>query len=163
MKIRADEHVSPHIVAAVNKMAIATGFEFSSVIDVGHRSSSDVHWVNMFAKEGGTAILTADTDFFKRPHQVMAVHDAGLMIIHMPPKWANAPCRLQASHMLAWWQRIEAVIKTGRAKQCWRPDWNVTEEGELKPVKIDYEEYRKKLAKANRPSRQNVHTDGKGA
>jgi PIN like domain len=160
VKIRADEHISPHIVAAINQMALSAGFEFSSVIDSGHRGSTDVHWVTAFGSEGGKAILTADTDFFSRPHQVMAVHDAGLMIIHMPPKWANAPCHLQAAHILAWWRRIEVVVKGGRPKQCWRPDWNVTESGELKNVKIDYEEHRKKLQKANRPSRQGVHSNG---
>jgi len=159
VKIRADEHVSPEIVAAVNKMAITTGFQLTSVIDAGQRGSTDVHWVTQFGKEGGKAIISADTDFFRRPHQVMAVHDAGLMIIHMPHKWANAPRHLQAAHMLAWWKRIEIAVKNGHPKQCWRPEWNISEDGELRPVKVDYEEHRKKLKKATRPSRRQIHPE----
>ena len=110
----------------------------------------------MFGKEGGKAILSADTDFLKRPHQVMAVHDAGLAIIHLPSKWANAPLHLQIAHLLIWWKRIEATLEAAKPRECWRPEWNIRSEGELRKIKVDYEEARRKLKKANRPSRQDV-------
>ncbi|MEQ1887921.1 MAG: DUF5615 family PIN-like protein [Alphaproteobacteria bacterium] len=154
MKIRADEHVSPEIVHAICKIAISSGFELTSIFTSGDRGTSDTHWVSKFGREGGIAILTADTDFLKRPHQVMAIREAGLIIVHLPSKWANAPIHLQASHILAWWRRIEHSIANGKPGDCWQPEWNVNETGKLKQIPIDYEEFRKKLKKANRPSRR---------
>jgi len=152
LKIRADEHVSEEIVNVINKIAISSEFELTSVVSTGDSGSSDVHWVTKFGNNGGKAILTADSDFVKRPPQVMAVHDAGLMIIYLPRKWANASGRLQASHILAWWGRIEDVVRKGKARECWRPEWNVQEDRKLTRITVDYEKARKKLKKANRRS-----------
>jgi hypothetical protein len=156
VRIRADEHVSSVVVTTVKTSALGAGFDLDSITLVGQRGSSDEHWITSFGKDGGTAILTADTDFVKRPHQVMAVHDAGLRIVHLPPKWANAPLHLQIAHLLIWWGRIEAAIRSASPRECWRPEWNISERGELQRVTVNYEEARKKLKKANRPSRQEV-------
>jgi hypothetical protein len=154
LKIRADEHVSPEVVAAIRRSAISDGVVLDSITEIGAAGTSDPHWVTVFGKEGGKAILSADTDFLKRHHQVMAVHDAGLAIIHLPSKWANAQLHLQMAHLLIWWKRIEAALLAAKGRECWRPDWNINEQGELRRMTIDYEEARKKLKKANRPSRQ---------
>ena len=102
MKIRADEHVSEEIVHAVRKMALSPGWELTSVIAAGDRGADDIHWATKFASEGGQVILSGDTDFFKHHHLVVAMHDAGLQIVHMPPKWSNAPGHLQTAHTLLW-------------------------------------------------------------
>lgn len=154
MKIRADEHVSPEVVTAIRQSALGEGVLLDSIIEIGAKGAQDQHWVTVFAKEGGRVILSADTDFLKRPHQVMAVHDAGLSIIHLPGRWANAELHLQMAHLLIWWKRIEAALAGAKGRECWSPPWNISEQGELKRINIDYEEQRKKLKKANRPSRQ---------
>ncbi|MGA9137374.1 MAG: DUF5615 family PIN-like protein, partial [Methylovirgula sp.] len=99
MKIRADEHVSLEIVRVVRELAITPGWKFTSVVEVGDRSSEDEHWVRRFANEGGNAIISGDTDFFKRHHLVIEVNRTGMKIIHMPPKWSNARGDFQAAHM----------------------------------------------------------------
>ena len=154
MRIRADEHVSERIVDAIINMALGENFELSSVVRCGDRSKSDVHWIKSFANEGGKAILSGDTDFFLRPHQVMAVCQCGLMVVHMPARWSNAKCHLQAAHLLMWWGRIEAALANGRPPQCFRPAWNISERGAVERVRIDYESARKKLRKAARGSRR---------
>jgi hypothetical protein len=153
VKVRCDEHVSVEIVDAINKIARPQGFEVSSVYGAGQSGDPDVSWLRAFANDGGKAIITADTDFIKRPHQVMSVQDTGIVVIHLPPKWANAKGVLQAAHMLAWWSRIEKKLISAKPKECWRPDWNISEEGDLKFVRIDFEEARKKLKKSERPAR----------
>jgi hypothetical protein len=67
LKIRADEHVAPAIIAILHAIALSAGYEIDSVLTAGDRGSSDVHWITKFAAEGGEAILTADTDFIKNP------------------------------------------------------------------------------------------------
>lgn len=138
MKVRADEHVSIHIVRAVRDMALSDGWELTQVIEVGDRGSSDEHWATKFAREGGHAILSGDTDFFKHHQLVIAINHARLRVVHMPPKWSNARCELQASHMLLWWRRIEKILESMSPLECYRPPWNISEDGELLKIKVNY-------------------------
>src|SRR5262245_28753405 len=108
-------------------MALHSDWELTSVITEGDRGVSDVHWITRFGRSGSNAILTVDTDFLSRPHQVMAVHDLGLKIIHLPHKWSNARCDLQAAHILLWWKRIEATLSCMKQRECYRPEWNLKE------------------------------------
>lgn len=139
MKIRANEHISEEIVRAVREIALSPGWNLSHVIEVGDRGSEDEHWITKFANEGGHAVLSGDTDFFKRHHLVLAVNRTGIRVIHMPSKWSNARCELQAAHILLWWRRIEKMVSDMSARECYRPPWNISEDGELNRVKVDYQ------------------------
>lgn len=150
MKIRADEHVAPAIVTAINDMALSSDFTLDSILSVGAQGSSDVHWITAFAAEGGEAILTADTDFLKKSPQVAAVFQTGVKIIHLPPKWATAEGRLQAAHLLLWWKRIEAKLAVMKKRECFRPPWNIQETGELQKVDINFHTAAKKMKKAQK-------------
>ena len=150
MRIRADEHVSPKIVRMICDLALTLKFELSSVFDEGHDGTKDQYWVTEFSNDGGDAILSADKDFFRKPHQVVAIDKTGLRVIYLPPKWANAPGYLQASHILMWWPRIERKLAEAKPRQVWVVRWNISETGELIRKKVDYGAYRKKLKKAAR-------------
>ncbi|WP_293341656.1 DUF5615 family PIN-like protein [Parvibaculum sp.] len=139
MKIRGDEHLSPYIVKAIRDLALSPGFEISSVHELGQQGASDVHWITSFAREGGHAILSADSDFLTLAPQVNAVFDTGLRVIHMPHKWVNAKGHLQAAFILQWWKRIEDAVKTMKSRECLRPEWNITESGQLKKVPINFQ------------------------
>src|SRR5437879_1491646 len=115
-------------------MALSPGWELTQVVEVGDRGSQDEHWATKFAKEGGHAILSGDTDFFRHHHLVLAINRSGLRVIHMPPKWSNAKCELQAAHILLWWRRIEQTIESMVPRECYRPPWNITESGDLNKV-----------------------------
>jgi hypothetical protein len=156
VRVCADEHVSPEIVHAVREMALSQDWEITSVIEEGDGGSADDHWITRFARQGGSAILSADTDFLKVPVQVVAVFNTGVRVIHLPARWANAPCHMQASHILQWWKRIEIQIKVMKGRECYQPTWNLVDTGELKRIQIDYAEAHKKLKKANRRSTQAV-------
>ena len=150
MRIRADEHVSPEIVRIVRELALCPGWEFTHVVDAGGQGTGDVTWITEFARDGGDAIVSADKDFLKRHHQVLAVCQTGLRVIHLPARWANSPCRLQAAHVLLWWDRIEETLKTCERRQCWRVPWSFSERSELVRIKVDYERARKKVKRAGR-------------
>ncbi len=150
MRIRADEHVSKEIVRAVRDMALSPGWELTQVIEAGDRGSTDEHWITRFSRERGDAVLSGDSDFFKRPHLVLAVNKTGLRIVHLPSKWSNARCDLQAAHILLWWKRIEIKIASMSPRECYRPPWNIKEDGDLSKVQVDYqdaEKWQKRQAK----------------
>ena len=131
-------------------MALSPGWEISHVFDVGDDGAKDEHWITRFAKSGGHAILSADTDFIKTPPQVVAVFKTGVKVIHLPAKWANASGALQASHVLLWWARIERKLTEMKPRECWRPPWNLHETGDLMKVDVDFQEAHKKLKQAAR-------------
>lgn len=101
-------------------------------------------------RDGGDAILSADHDFLKNPPQVVAVFETGAKVIHLPPAWGQARGRLQAAHILAWWGRIEQCLMSMKARECFRPPYNVSEAGEMMKISIDFQTAHKKLKKSNR-------------
>mgnify|MGYP000205648881 CR=1 FL=1 len=153
MKIRADEHVAPKLVDTVRTLACSPSVELSSVIDVGHQGASDAWWVTAFAQDGGDAILSADTDFFQRHHQIVAIRQTGLKVIHLPKKWANAPAHLQAAHLLMWWPKIEQTVRDASPREVWEVKWNISTTGELQRKTVDDATHRKKAKKAKRKTR----------
>jgi len=155
LRIRADEHVAPAIVQAVNDIGLGDGFELTSVVRAGYAGASDVHWITAFANDGGDAILTADTDFLKLPPQVLAVQRTGLRVIHLPSSWANAKRALQAGHLLIWWRRIEIQLTIMKPRECFTMPFNVSEEAELKRVSLDFQGMGKKAKKADRRGDKN--------
>lgn len=90
-------------------------------------------------RKAGNAILSGDTDFFRRHQLIVAISRTGLKLIHMPSKWSNARGDLQAAHILLWWQRIEAQIASMSPRECFRPPWNISDTGEFTKVRIDYQ------------------------
>lgn len=156
MRVRADEHISPFIVTSIREIALSPGWEISSVHDteVADAGQDDVHWITRFANDGGDAILSADRDFLKLEPQVNAVFDTGLRVIHLPPKWGQAKGPLQAAHLLQWWSRIERAIESMQPRECYRPDWNIRETGELRKVTIDFAKAQKRRKKARRRPRR---------
>jgi hypothetical protein len=144
LKIRADEHVSKEIVRAVREMALTPGWQFDHVAEAGDRGAGDVHWITKFAQQGGNAILSADTDFLKRHHQVLAVQKTGMRVIHLPNRWSMSRCELQAAHILLWWKRVEACIGKMGARECYKAPWNINEDGEMQKQTIDFHDAERK-------------------
>ncbi|MDE0029197.1 MAG: hypothetical protein OXU42_07345 [Deltaproteobacteria bacterium] len=153
MRIRADEHISVKIVRSIKDICGQGQFgdiELSSVYDEHHQGSSDEYWITEFANKDGNAILTADTDFFRKPNQIVAIHQTRLTVFHLPPRWANAQAHLQAAHLLIWWPRIVATLREDKRGEVWTVPWNIKDSGELKQRKIDYQEAYKKLGRSRR-------------
>lgn len=150
MNIRADEHVSPVIVDAINKLAPKGEWRLSSVSEVGHSGASDVHWITDFAQNNGDAILTADRDFQKTPPQVKAVFDLGLKVIQLPKRWAQAGAHLQAAHLLMWWPRIIGKLTVMSARECYAPVWNISDAQDLKKVPLQFDKAQRRIRKSKK-------------
>ncbi|MGE0719334.1 MAG: hypothetical protein AB7P02_28080 [Alphaproteobacteria bacterium] len=120
MKIRADEHVSPKIVAAIRSLVLSADWDLSHVRDHNAPRTADETWVPRFIAEGGRGILTADRKMMARPHELAAIVDGGLVAVFLPAQWAEARGHQQAAHILWWWPRIEAAFRNSQPRQCWR-------------------------------------------
>lgn len=153
MKIRADEHVSPKLVGIVRTVALErSDVDLSSIYESDQRGMADHHWITEFANEGGHAILSTDTDFFKKHQQVLAVERTGLRVVWFAPPHGNAKLRLQLANALIWWPIIESTIREARAREFWDATWGIREKLELRPRKVDFQSHKTKLKKAMRRS-----------
>lgn len=138
---------------AVRELALSPSWEFTSILEIGDDGSSDVHWITNFSRDGGHAILSADKDFTSLEPQINAVFDTGIRVIQLPGKWGNAKGYLQAAHILQWWARIERKITEMMGRECFRPEWNIKETGEMRQVKIDFARAQRQRRRARK--RQN--------
>lgn len=139
MKVRADEHISPRIVRAVQTIALSDGWELTHVRDFNSARTADETWIPRFVLEGGQVILSADRKILSRPHQLLAISEGNLIGIFLPAKWAEARGHAQAAHILWWWPRIEAIIKISKPKQCWRVPYEFGE-AHIEEITINYEQ-----------------------
>lgn len=137
MKVRADEHVSPKIVRALRDVALSTGWELSHVRDAHPARTADETWVPRFAAEGGKAIITADYNMLKRPHQLLAVRASNVVGLILPHSWAGAKRHIQASALIFHWPEIEASFLSGQPGEFWRLPTNL-HKGPLEKLVINY-------------------------
>ena len=135
---------------AIIKLAVGSDCSLDSVFAAGQRGLADVPWVTKFARDGGQVILSADTDFHKKPHQIAAVHELGLIVVQLPARWANSRRRLQAAHILYWWECIEQAVKLAKPRDFLRVPWGFPERPELTRFKVNYDQARKKVRKSER-------------
>jgi predicted nuclease of predicted toxin-antitoxin system len=145
LRIRADEHIPKSMVDIVRDVIPPGDVELSDVRTAGHSGSSDVAWVTQFANEGGHAILTADTDFFKKYAQIKAIHHSGLKVVHLPAQWANQVKTLQIALVFLWWDRIIRKIGECRKGECWGVPWKWSLEGGLVLKDMNRQEAEKKV------------------
>ena len=142
--------MSEKIVASISDLTLIRNLEISSIYSASQRGSSDFHWATQFSKEGGDAIITADTDFFKRHHLVVAIQDTGLKVIHLRSQWANSRFTLQAAFLLLWWDRIYDTLSTCDKRELYQVPWQFGLEANLVRKPLDFQNARKKVKKANR-------------
>jgi hypothetical protein len=119
LKIRADEHVSPKIVQAIRLLCLKSQWEFSHVLEKHATRTADETWLPQFATEGGTAILTGDANILKRPHQLIAIRDTGLVSVVLSWQWTQAKRHEQAANIIYWWPKIQTAIESSVSGDCW--------------------------------------------
>lgn len=105
--------------------------------DVHPARTADETWVPRFASEGGKAIVTADANMLKRPHQLLAVRQSNVVGVILPHAWATARKHLQASSLLYYWPDIEAAFSSASPGDFWRIP-SALHKGPLEKLKIDY-------------------------
>jgi hypothetical protein len=89
LKIRADEHISPKLVRAVQSIALSAGWELSHVRDHNSARTADETWMPRFVAEGGQVIISADRKILARPNQLLAIADGNLIGVFLSAKWAE--------------------------------------------------------------------------
>ena len=145
MRICADENIAPALSELLRKHLVSRQFSLETVDDHQARSVDDVIWVKRFADAGGKVILSADAAMTTRPHEVIAINEAGLRLVLLDQKWVRSPKHIQIAHLFFWWPRIESTLLTTKHKLVKIPwGWSEADDA-IKPLSLDIQRAYKQL------------------
>ena len=120
MKIRADEHVSPRILRALELLVLRDDWELSTVREVHAARTHDETWIPRFASEGGRALLSGDGKMLKRPHELKAIRESGLVVVIMASPWQSARRHEQAATLIWHWPELSILLEGANSGDCFR-------------------------------------------
>jgi PIN like domain len=150
LKIRFDEHVSEKIVKSLRDLTRKPDLYISSVTSAAQKGSSDIHWMTSFTHDGGNAIITADDDFIKKSHLIVAIQETGLKVIHLPRQWANSTFTMQAAFLLLWWDRIYETLNSCNNRELHKIPWTFGPKAAMNKKILPFQKANNKVKKANR-------------
>jgi hypothetical protein len=146
--ICADENVAPLLTKLIRESLLGKAHTLHTVDDHQAKGVDDEIWVRKFAKAGGEGVVGADARMLTRPHEVIAIAEAGLRMIVLPSQWVQQKKHLQIAFLFLWWPRIEKTFESCKARECFKVPWSWTLDGELAQVKVDFQDAYKKAKKA---------------
>lgn len=99
-----------------------TGYEFVWEPEFAPASAEDEFWAVAFRRFGGAIVISGDKNIAKRPHQIAAFRENGLISFFMLHRWASQDLTFKAGHTIAWWPRIQAHLSLCKAGEAyWVP------------------------------------------
>ena len=71
----------------------------------------DSPWIRRFAADGGRVVVSGDTRMMKKPHERLALIEAGLTTIFFPNPWHGWKFCQKCALLMHWWPTIIATVK----------------------------------------------------
>jgi PIN like domain len=149
LKICADENVAIALSKLIREQLLSRENTLDTVDDHQARGVDDELWVRKFANAGGEAIVGADFNMTKKPHEVTAIHETGLRLVILDEKWVRQKKHIQIAFLFFWWPEIEQVLATADKGKCFKVPWSwpADTNGLIKPLPIDLQKAYKQIRK----------------
>jgi hypothetical protein len=119
IKVAIDVSIPPRVVRLLQTGFGDQGFEFVYLPQFAAGNSPDEFWAVAFKRFGGQIVLSGDKNIAKKPHQVIAFKENGLICFFCDRRWAAADLTFKAAHLVYWWPRIQARISESKPRDCW--------------------------------------------
>jgi hypothetical protein len=87
----------------------------------------DPNWISIFAKEGGTAIVSGDPNILQHWPNLIAYAESGLISFFPPKAYHRLSAYGRAAFLLRWWPAIVEKIKLSQRGDRWRLPINWTQ------------------------------------
>jgi hypothetical protein len=100
-------------------------------------NGNDVPWVTRFAEAGGKVVISGDTQMKNKPHERLALVQAGMVTIFFESQWSNWPFFKKCALLLHWWPQIAMVAKTAQPGTFWHVPANWRDDSKLRQVSND--------------------------
>lgn len=95
---------------------------------------SDVPWLKRFAADGGTAIISGNTEMRFVPHERLALIECGFIVFFFESRWSNWRFFRKCSLLLHWWPEIAVKLKRAKPGSFWAIPSNWPEKGKLRKL-----------------------------
>lgn len=119
MKIRFDECISNRVALAITELtANREGYEVSYVRHGD--GAADPNWIDAFAKQDGTAIVSGDHDILQHWPNLVAYTESGLISFFLPKAFERLNGFGRAAFLIRWWPAIVEKIKLCEKGDRWR-------------------------------------------
>jgi PIN like domain len=136
LKIRLDENIANRIARAVMEITQnRPGYEVSFVRHGD--GSTDPDWIQKFAAEDGTAIVSGDYNILQHWPNLIAYTESGLISFFPPPPFQHLGAYSRAAFILRWWPAIIEKTKVSERGDRWRlpMQWGEVNHTKLEPIK----------------------------
>lgn len=158
LKVRFDENISPRLVKALNVVgAVDFEVDISHLRDVKHLGSADEVWLRAFHRDGGCAIISADSDFHKVPGQIIALIECGMTGIFLPKRCHSMKMHQKVGYLMYWWPKIIERIATSPGAKVWELPFNLDVETPMKERVVDISQARDLLDRQAERHRRHLH------
>jgi len=147
LRICADENVAPLLTQLIREALLSKSHTLDMVDDFQARGVEDQIWVRKYADDGGEAIVGGDGKMLTRPHEVVAIVEAGLRVVVLPPHWPRQQRHVQIAFLFLWWPRIEKTLETCKQRQCFKVPWSWSLTDALVEERPNVQEAYKKVRK----------------
>jgi hypothetical protein len=118
-KVALDANVPERLVRLLNSAFGDQGFEFLHEPSFAAATAEDEVWAAAFRRFGGRIAISADRNIAKRPHQLLAFAENGLISFFLDARWHGHDMSFKAAHLILWWPRIYAHCEGCAPKDCW--------------------------------------------
>ena len=102
--------------------------------DPDYDKNNDAPWIRRFAADGGSVIISGDTNMRRQPHERLALVQQGMVTIFFEPKWSKWVFFRKCALLLNWWPAIAKTAKAAKPGSFWRVPANWELDGKLHPV-----------------------------
>lgn len=145
--IAFDQNVPPGMVRAFQALAneskfrrlapakIVSAAEYAPSLDeIRASGKSDVPWIVSYARAGGQVVLSGDVKMRQRPHERLALVQAGMVVFFFDRSWNNQCFWKKCSLLLHWWPNLVGVAATAPSPSFWQVPATWTARSKIKQV-----------------------------
>lgn len=110
LKVALDEHVPNDVARALKALSGDDRLLRVQIISARKyavpSASSDVPWLQRFAKAGGRVIVSGDFRMRSKLHEQRALCEAGFIVFFMARAWNQMRCHEKCAMLIRWWPHI---------------------------------------------------------
>jgi len=140
LKIALDEHIGQNLVEALKALSGEAGMLRVELVSARNysgnvKAASDIPWLEKFAKDGGTVVVSGDMRMRGKLHEQRALRDAGFVVFFPARQWNNFNVHNRAAFLIRWWPFILKQAKSSTAGRFYEIpiSWTSTEMKEVTP------------------------------
>ncbi|MDF1734932.1 MAG: hypothetical protein P1U37_06575 [Minwuia sp.] len=119
IKVALDANIPQRTVGMLNSGFRDQGYEFHWEPSFASSSAEDEFWAAAFTRFGGQVVLTGDKNIARRPHQIAAFREHGLIGFYCARTWAQSDLAYKSAHLIRWWPTIHEMIAEAKPGDAW--------------------------------------------